>query len=79
MNIDYIKFYVQKIEIMNLLLLIMNMHMHRMMSHSILLNCLVIVIELLGAEILRSLHKVCTYCKNYDVQKILTICWQYAR
>jgi hypothetical protein len=34
---------------MNLLLLIMNMHMHRMMSHSIWLNCLVIVIELLGA------------------------------
>ena len=38
-----------KIEIKNLLLLIMNMHMHRMMSHSIWLNCLVIVIELLGA------------------------------
>jgi hypothetical protein len=34
---------------MNLLLLIMNMHMNRMMSHSIWLNCLVIVIELLGA------------------------------
>jgi hypothetical protein len=35
---------------MNLLLLIMNMHMHRMMIHSIWLNCLVIVIELLGAS-----------------------------
>jgi hypothetical protein len=34
---------------MKLQTLIMNMHMHRMMSHSILLNCLVIVIELLGA------------------------------
>jgi hypothetical protein len=33
----------------NLLLLIMNMHMHIMMTHSICLNCLVIVIELLGA------------------------------
>jgi hypothetical protein len=44
------KNYVQKIEVMNLLLLIMNMHMHRMMSHSIWLNCLVIVIELLGAS-----------------------------
>jgi hypothetical protein len=27
----------------------MNMHMHRMMSHSIWLSCLVMVIELLGA------------------------------
>ena len=34
---------------MNLMLLIMNMHMHRMTSHSSLLNCWVIVIELLGA------------------------------
>jgi hypothetical protein len=34
---------------MNLQILIMNMHMHRMMSYSILLNCLVIMIELLGA------------------------------
>jgi hypothetical protein len=33
----------------NLLLLIMNMHMHRMISHSIWLVFLVIVIELLGA------------------------------
>jgi hypothetical protein len=54
--------------------------MHRMMSHSILLNCLVIVIELLGAEILRSLHKVLYILQlNYDVQEILTICWKYAR
>jgi hypothetical protein len=36
-------------EEMNLQLLIMNMHMHRMMSHFILLNCLAIGIELLGA------------------------------
>jgi hypothetical protein len=35
MNGDYIKFYVQKIEIMNLLLLTVDMHMHRMTSHSI--------------------------------------------
>jgi hypothetical protein len=35
---------------MNLQILIKNMHMHRMMSHSILLNCLVIMIELLGAD-----------------------------
>jgi K+ transporter len=28
----------------------MNIHMRRMMSHSILLNCLVIMIELLGAN-----------------------------
>ena len=28
--------------------------------------------------ILRSLHKV-LYMLNYDVQKILTICWMYAR
>jgi hypothetical protein len=34
---------------MNLLFLIMNMHMNGMMSHFIWLNCLVIVIELLGA------------------------------
>jgi hypothetical protein len=34
---------------MNLHILIMNMHMHRMMSHSILLNCLVIMIEFQGA------------------------------
>jgi hypothetical protein len=45
MNRDYIEFYVQKIEILKLLLLIMNMHMHRMMSHSIWSSCLVIVIE----------------------------------
>jgi hypothetical protein len=50
MNRDYRKFNVHKIEIINLLLSIMNMHMHRMMSHSIWLNYLVIVIELLGAE-----------------------------
>jgi hypothetical protein len=48
-NSDYRKFLVQQIEGMNLLLLIMNIHMHRMMSHSIWLNCLAIVIELLGA------------------------------
>jgi hypothetical protein len=45
MNRDYKKIYVQKIEIINLLLL----HMHKMMSHSIWLNWLVIVIEFLGA------------------------------
>ena len=50
MNRDYRKFNVQKIEIINLLLLIMNMHMHRMASHSILLNCLVIMVELLDAN-----------------------------
>ena len=35
MNSDYKKFPIQKIEEVNLLLLIMNMCMHRMMSHSI--------------------------------------------
>jgi hypothetical protein len=50
------------------------MHMHRMTSHSILLNCLVIMIELLDAEILRSLHMVLYILQlNYDVQEILTI------
>jgi hypothetical protein len=33
---------------MNLKILIMNMYMHIMSSHSILLNCLVIMIEFLG-------------------------------
>jgi hypothetical protein len=33
---------------MNLQILITNMHMHRMISHSILLNFLVIMIELIG-------------------------------
>ena len=46
---DYIKTFVWKIEIINSLLLIMNMHIHRMMSHSIWLSCLVMVIEFLGA------------------------------
>ena len=35
---------------MNLDILIINIHMHRMMSHSILLNCLVIMIELLDID-----------------------------
>jgi hypothetical protein len=50
MSIDYRKYSCSEKEIMNLLLLIMNMHMHRMTSHSILLNCLVIMIELLDAD-----------------------------
>ena len=48
MSIDYGKFSCSEEEIMNLLLLIMNMHMHRLTSGSSLLNCWVIVIELLG-------------------------------
>jgi hypothetical protein len=39
----------KKREVMNLQILIMNMHMHRMMIHSILLNCLVIIVRVLGA------------------------------
>ena len=35
---------------MNLHMLIKNRHMHRMMSHSILLNCLVIMIEFLDLD-----------------------------
>jgi hypothetical protein len=38
----------KKKKVMNLQILIMNIHMHRMMSQSILINCLVIMIELLG-------------------------------
>ena len=54
--------------------------MHRMTSHSILLNCLVIMIELLDAENYKftaygSIH----IAIEYDVQQILTICWLYAR
>jgi hypothetical protein len=48
MNTDYKKFHVQEKKVLNLQILIKNRHMHRMMSHSILLNCLVIMIELLG-------------------------------
>ena len=50
MSNDYGKFSCSEEEIMNLLLLIMNMHMHRMTSHFILFNCLVIMIELLDAD-----------------------------
>jgi hypothetical protein len=50
MSIDYRKFSCSEEEIMNLLLLIMNMHMHRMTSHYIFLNCLVIMNELLDAD-----------------------------
>jgi hypothetical protein len=52
----------------------MNLHMHRMMSHFILLNCLVIVIELLGAGNSKIIAYGLYILKlNYDVHEILTI------
>ena len=70
----------RKIEIINLLLLIMNMHMHRMTSHSIWLSCLVIVIELIGAEN----SKFIVYGFVHIAIELLCTgntdnCWQYAR
>jgi hypothetical protein len=52
----------------------MNMHMHRMMSHSIWLNCLVIVIELLDADNFKfTAYGLYILQWNYNVQEILTI------
>ena len=58
----------------------MNMHMHKMMSHSIWLSCLVMVIELLGA----CNSKFTAYGYVHIAIELLCIgntdnSWQYAR
>ena len=50
MSIDYRKCSDSKKKSNELTDITVNMHMHRMTSHSILLNCLVIMIELLDAN-----------------------------
>ena len=50
MSIDYRKFSCSEKGSNELTDITVNMHMHIMTSHSILLNCLVIMIELLDAD-----------------------------